>query len=297
MRAMDAKTHVSLKNILFATDYSPAANAALPYVTGIAARYGSKIFAVHVRTPEVYGTALPESWPILAEAAEKIGREEAAGLKRRLGDIPHEVVIGEGDVWGVVSRIVKIRDIDLIIVGTRGRTGIGKVFLGSVAEAIFRQAPVPVLTVGPHTSAEAEKKLEMKEILFATDFSDSAQAAAAYAISLAQEHEARLTILHVIEKPAVGEVVHPEQYVESTLRRLRGLVPPEAELWCEPHLQVDQGAPADRILAMAEKRHADLIVLGMRKTDAPMGVATHLGRATAHKIVSHATCPVLTVRV
>jgi len=289
MRALDAKTHVSLKNVLFATDYSPAANAALPYVLGIAQLYGSKIFAVHVRTPEVYGAALPESWPILAEAAEKIGQEEAAALKKQLGPIPHEVVIGEGNVWGVISRMIKEKDIDLLVLGTRGRTGIGKVLLGSVAEAIFRQAPCPVLTVGPRATAEADRALEMKHILFATDFSNSCAAAAPYAISLAQEHEANLTLLHVIEKPAEGGV-------DSTLRRLRGLVPPEAELWCEPHVQVEQGAPGDKILETAVRCHADLIVLGMRRTEGPVGVATHLGRATAHKVVSQAACPVLTVR-
>lgn len=296
MKAIDARTRVSLKNILFATDYSPAANAALPYMIGIAHRFGSKVFAVHVRTPEVYGTALPESWPILAEAAEKLGQEEAASLKKRLGDIPHEVVIGEGDVWGVVSRVIKEKDIDLIVLGTRGRTGIGKVLLGSVAEAIFRQSPCPVLTVGPRAPEDAERLLEMKEILHATDFSPACQAAAPYAISLAQENQARLTLLHVIEKPVVGDLVKPADYMESTLRALRELVPPEAELWCEPHVQVEQGAPAEKILEVAEKRHADLIVLGMRRTEGPVGVATHLGRATAHKIVSHAACPVLTVR-
>lgn len=296
MKAIDARTRVSLKNILFATDYSPAANAALPYVIGIARRYGSKVYAVHVRTPEVYGTALPESWPILAEAAEKLGQEEAAGLKKRLGDIPHEVVIGEGDVWGVVSRAIKEKDIDLLVLGTRGRTGLGKVLLGSVAEVIFRQSPCPVLTVGPRASQDAERLLEMKEILYPTDFTPECLAAAPYAISLAQEHQARLTLLHVIEKPAVGELVHPENYVESTQRRLHELVSAEAELWCEPHVLVEQGAPADKVLEVAEKRHADLIVLGLRRPEGPIGVATHLVRATAHKIVSHAGCPVLTVR-
>jgi nucleotide-binding universal stress UspA family protein len=296
MKAIDARMRVSLKNILFATDYSPAANAALPYVTGIARRYGSKVYAVHVRAPEVYGTALPESWPVLAEAAEKLGQEEAEGLKKRLGDVPHEVLIGEGDVWGVISRIIRERDIDLVVVGTRGRTGIGKVLLGSVAEAIFRQSPCPVLTVGPRTTEDADRLLEMKEILHATDFSRACHAATPYAISLAQENQARLTLLHVIEKPAAGDLVQPADYVEATLRRLREMVPPEAELWCEPEVHVEQGAPAEKILEVAERRNADLIVLGMRRTEAPIGVATHLARATAHKIVSHAACPVLTVR-
>ena len=86
----------------------------------------------------------------MAEAAEKETKEDAARLNEQLQGIEHEVVIGEGNIWEVVSKLINEKEIDLVVLGTRGRTGLGKAILGSVAEQILRQAPCPVLTVGPH---------------------------------------------------------------------------------------------------------------------------------------------------
>src|SRR5712691_5930344 len=99
MKTLDGRTRVSLKNILFATDYSPAARAALPYALGIARRYDSTVYVVHVRTPEICAMAPREAWPALAEAAEKQEQEEIAVLQEQLGGVPHQVWIGEGDPW------------------------------------------------------------------------------------------------------------------------------------------------------------------------------------------------------
>ena len=168
--------------------------------------------------------------------------------------------------------------------------------LGSVAEEIFRRASCPVLTVGPHVSKDTERRLEMKEILYATDFSPESLSALPYAVSLAQEHEARLTILHVVGEPKVGELVHAENYVESMLRRLSELVPAEAKSWCEPSTRVEKGPAAEKIMEVAIALGADLIVLGVRSPAGNMGAATHLSRHTAHRVVTQAECPVLTVR-
>ena len=137
---------------------------------------------------------------------------------------------------------------------------------------------------------------DIAEIVYATDFSPESAAAAAHAISLAQEFQAHLTLLHVIQDEAPGDLAHPGEFVESSQRRLRNLVPPEAELWCEPRFLVVQGSPADKILEVAKQREADLIILGIHKPGGFPGADTHLPIATAHKVVSHAPCPVLTVR-
>jgi nucleotide-binding universal stress UspA family protein len=141
-----------------------------------------------------------------------------------------------------------------------------------------------------------DQPVETKEILYATDFTPASRAAAPYAISLAQEHQAHLVLLHVIETPRAGELAHGGEFVSATMQLLRDLVPPEAELWCEPEHVVDYGSPADLILKLAEQRHAHLIVLGVRKPEGSLGLATHFARATAYKVVSQASCPVLTVR-
>ena len=74
------------------------------------------------------------------------------------------------------------------------------------------------------------------------------------------------------------------------------LVSPEVEIWCEPQYVIEQGDPAEKILEVAERSKADLIVLGVRHSAGVPGAATQLPIATAHKIVAHAKCPVLTVR-
>jgi nucleotide-binding universal stress UspA family protein len=293
---MDTKTRVSLKNILYATDFSPTAVAALPYVMGLAKRFGATVYGLHVRFPATYPVVGPEGMPQFMEAAEEQAKQESKQLHEFLAGLPHEVFITEGDVWTTINDTVRQQKIDLIVIGTRGRTGIGRALLGSVAEEIFRRAPCPVLTVGPHVSKDAKARLEMKEILYATDFSPESLAALPYATSLAQENQARLTLLHVIGEPKVGELVHPEQYVDSTLRQLRNLVPPEVELWCEPKFMVERGPAADKIMEVAVARGADLIVLGVRGAEGRMGVATHLLRPIAHRVVTQAQCPVLTVR-
>jgi len=275
MQAAEAKTRIALKNILFATDLSYLAEVALPYVMELARLYGSKVYAVHVR-PRGGEWAAPQG-------------KAMASLNERLKDIPHEMVIEGGDVREALLRQIAERNIDLVVVSTHGR-----VLLGSVAEAVFREAPCPVLTVGPRLSADPQWMLKIKEILYATDMTPQSAAAARYAISLAQENQARLTILNVQPPPKTGELVESERYVTSTLRLLEKLVPEEAQLWCQPYCMVEQGDAAEKILDVAGSYHADLIVMGIRPHG--IGVATHISRPTAHRVVAGASCPVLTVR-
>jgi nucleotide-binding universal stress UspA family protein len=132
----------------------------------------------------------------------------------------------------------------------------------------------------------------MQEILYATDLATDSPEGAPYAISLAQENQAHLALLYVIENQKAGELAHPAELADSKLSKLRQLVPQEAELWCEPRFLVEQGTPAEKILEAADKQRADLIVLGAQPAK---WLTTHLNVGTVHKIVSEAKCPVLTV--
>jgi nucleotide-binding universal stress UspA family protein len=279
------KARVSIQNLLFATDLSHASAPAIPYVLEIARLYGTKICAVHVKTGE---------W-------DKHQEQESDRLRELLKGTPHEflVVSGgptalkeRGDIQSTLLGLVGTRNIDLIVVGTHGRSGLGRVLVGSVAETIFREAPCPVLTVGPRLMAEPTWSLKIKEVLSATDLTPSSAGALQYATSLAQENQARLTILSVLPKPKAGELVESERL--ATLRRMQELVLPETELSCQPHCIVEGGDPAEKILDVAGEYKADIIVLGIRPHS--VGVATHLSRPTAHRVIAGASCPVLTVR-
>jgi nucleotide-binding universal stress UspA family protein len=295
MKAVQARTRITLQNILFATDFSEAADAAAPIAIQIARRYGAKVYGVHVNRFEDYTAAAPNAWAAMAEAAaaEKETKEDAGRLNEQLRGIAHEVVIGEGNTWEVMSNLIEEKEIDLIVLGTRGRTGLGKVILGSVAEQILRQSPCPVLTVGPHVNLWSDEYAKMREILYATDLEADYPIAAPYAVSLAQENQAHLVLLHVIEDPKAGDLVNRPEVVDFEGRKLRQLVSQQAGLWCDPTCIVEQGPAAEKILDVAKRRHTDLIVLGARPAK---GLAIHLYSGTVHKVVSQATCPVLTVR-
>ena len=295
MRALAVRSRIQVKNIVFATDFSHAAATALPFAAEIAQRFGAKLFAVHAKTPENYALPATEIWPVANAEVEKLARELQETLHKQFPSVESQVLLAEGGVCGVIEAVAQQKEADLIVVGTNGRRGIGKFILGSVAEEILRRAKCPVLTVGPHSASEAPGEAKLRRIVYATDFGDASQGAAAYAVALAQEHQAHLTLLHVVAHPKAGELVPPQELEAAALDRLRALVAEEAELWCEPKAMVRHGAPAEKILEVAEQEQADLIILGLRNGKG-VGRATHLPTAVAHQVISHSTCPVLTVR-
>jgi nucleotide-binding universal stress UspA family protein len=300
MKTLEAKTRISIKNILYTSDFSAIAENAAAYASLLARRFDAKVFAVHVRPLEIYGMAPPESWAVLRDAAETQAREEAVRLNGLFGGVQHTSIVEEGDVWEVLSGLIDRHSIDLVVMGTHGRKGLRKVLLGSVAESVLRRAPCPVLTVGPYVPPVAERAAEIKRILFATDFSAGSQAAAAYALNLAQENQAVLDLLHIVEPQEVdpqksGGTAHSAELVSGCAARMRLLIPMDADLACEANTLIEVGQPATQILNVAKARRSQLIVLGA-KSESNFPAVGHLPWAVAHKVISSAECPVFTVR-
>ena len=296
MTTIAARTKLQLKNILFATDFSNSVDAVIPYVTELTKRYGAKLFALHVRPAVISPMASPASWSTLTAAAKIEDAKHKEVLTAAFPGMALEILIEEGEIWTEIAKAIEEYKVDLIVIGTRGRSGIGKFFLGSIAEEIFRNSPCPVLTVGPHASGTSLQAGRLREILYATDFSAESSAVASYAASLAQEFQASLTLLHVVAEREPGDLVSPEQVKEPEEHLLRALVAPEVQAACKTHYIVERGDTAEKILQVAKTRNADLIVLGVHPESGFPGAATHLPIATAHKIVAQAACPVLTVR-
>jgi nucleotide-binding universal stress UspA family protein len=283
------------KNILLATDFSPASDQALEYAASLARRYGSAIYLTHIITLDGYPMMSPE---LAASSIQKMHVEAEKGFRvllksGRLIALPYKAVIQEGNLWPAIEESIKKYDIDLLVVGTHGMGALRKVLIGSGAEEIFRKARVPVLTVGPSTGKEPQYELEFKNILFATDFGRSAEREADYAFSLAQEHHSRLRLVHVLPHPeAYGQDVLAREK-ENSMAQLRELVPGGTELHCKLDFEVAVGEPVLQILRIAEETKADLIVMGAkaRKT-----LAGNVPRTKAYRVVCAARCPVLTVR-
>ena len=192
-----AHTDVLFQNILVATDFSPTSEKALQYALGIATRYNSKIHLVHAIEPTAYEFLAPESqlpaYEQLRLAADEQLQKEASGL----GDVRHQVYLQTGAACETVEALVRQNHVDLVVVGTHGAKGFEKIVLGSTAEEIFRSVTCPVLTVGPNAPA-IDLTAGLNCILFPTDLASDESSALAHAISLAREHKAHLTLLHVM---------------------------------------------------------------------------------------------------
>jgi nucleotide-binding universal stress UspA family protein len=296
MKAATAKTAVGFHNILYATDFSAAAANAIPYVKRIAKHYEANLVALNVHTPTVNPMTPPETWRALEEAERAVEQEHREVLQRTFEGIPTQVVLEEGSIEENLQAAIEKYHIDLLVIGTRGRTGLGKLLLGSVAEEILRSVACPVLTVGPYADQTRGTDGLIREILYATDFNSQHPVAAEYAVSLAEEFQARLVFLHVVPRLEPNDLVIAADVVESSKALLQKLMPEEATNWCKPEYIVEHGSPAEKILELARCREPGLIVLGIKPEAGVPGAATHLPTATVHKVVSHATCPVLTVR-
>ena len=274
----------TVKRILYATDFSPQSDVAFSYASALARRYGAKISAVHVISISPLQNASPtQAWS--AVVAQAVREAQASLALREPGwkEVVHESSIRRGDTWAELSKVVCEEHIDMIVVGTHGRTGVSKALLGSVAEKIFRHAQCPVLTIGPNVCGEPESVANLHTILYPTDFSVDSLAALPYAISLARQDQARLYFLHVMGNRDQDEV--------SLKARLQNLIPQDEKLFCEPKIFLQFGQAAPAILEMAEELAVDLIVLGPRKQS---GLPGTMG--TAYTVVTQALCPVLTVR-
>ena len=279
-----------ISNIIVSTDFSPVSETALLYALGIARRNKAKVWIVHVVgdtffTKETQQRVVDDAW---REGHRQLTDHFIAG---RLDGVDNQLVVEQGSVTDVLIRLVETHNAQLLVAGTSGRSRIGKLFLGSIAESIFRQAPCPVLTVGPRIVATDVPAQGPSRIMFCTGFSKHSIAAGAMAVRLAQWQNAELVLVHVGPDPLTGL---REDYIHSAEQRLAGIVPEGAQLAAPPKTIVQFGVASEKILEVANEVHPDLIVLGVRQ---PEGFGRRLRWATAYDVVSNAPCPVMTVRM
>lgn len=280
-------SRVRFRKIAVATDFSSDALKALRVGVAVARRFASKVYLVHVAMPVSYAADLS-----IAPATMEQGLLSAQESMRELGDHPllsglkHREVVLEGAIVEELRKFVEEKHIDLVIVGTEGRKGMEKLFLGSEAENIVRHMPCPVMIAGPKIGIAP---IQYRSIVFATRLSPTSLRAAQYAVSLAEEMDSHLTLLHV-----EGDARHyNEEARVETYRQLRNLLPVDSECWCRPKVRAELGDPATQILGAAAQDDADLIVMS---THDDRIFADHATWSVLAKVVRDAKCPVLAVR-
>jgi nucleotide-binding universal stress UspA family protein len=296
MKPQDLESHVAPKNILLATDFSPASEAALPHALALASHYASNLYVAHVISPELMDFLPPEETATKLQQARSFTEQKLEPLlsAARQKGISCQPLIGEGAIWDALLEMIRQNSIDLIILGTHGRRGLRKMLLGSVAEEVFRMAPCPALSVGPKTSGTSSRDVQPSHILYPVEFVPDTSHAADYAVSLAEDFHARLTFMKVAEE--TRPFPEAKDHIQEPVRHwMDDHVPVESDLRERTSFELGFGRAAEAILKFATDRGVDLIVMSVRLLD-PM-LAGHLPETdTAYEVVRTAPCPVLAVR-
>ncbi len=292
------------RSILIATDFSEASEKALRYSLALARFYESKFCLAHV----VSSLGLTMAGPGAIAACEEAVSREAADLEDSLiqtgalTGIQHKFIVRQGELWPELREIIRQESADLLVVGTHGRHGIAKLFFGSIAEQIFRQADCPVLTFGPHTDGRPwfGTSSTHRTFLFATDFGPASLHGLPQAIAAANQFGAKLAFLSIIPAaPSSTDEALTDWQEDARMRTLQRLaeLADDAGLDTRPQLYAEfkSARPvSEKILETADKLRADLIIMGLHDS-AHTGVISHLDLATTYDVVCQAGSPVLTV--
>ena len=302
---------IEIKRILCPIDFSDHSRHALDHAVAIARWYESTITMLHVCTAIPVAAYAPGT-PILPSAVlTSADRDELRASMKRLaddegaGDLPVEMEIIEGNTVGEILAMAERIPSDLLVMGTHGRSGFERLVLGSATEKVLRKAACPVLSV-PRGMKDAvpAAPVVFKNVLCAIDFSECSMNALNYAISLAQEADARLTVLHVLEfapewptreagrvEDSVTDYVTEVEKERRT--RLAAAVPDSVREFCAVETAMAYGSPYVEILRAADEQNSDLIVIGVHGRNA--ADVLFFGSTVQH-VVRQAACPVLTLR-
>jgi nucleotide-binding universal stress UspA family protein len=300
---------IDIRRVLTAVDFSESSRRALDYAIAMAKWYGSRLTVLHVRAAAALAVApLPVLVPSPAEGLNAFasGQEhwrhqlEAFVPVQATKGVRVDCIVAEGDV--ATEILAQAQPSDLIVIGTHGRSGFEHLVLGSVAEKILRAAPGALLTI-PRLAPDATGAVPglFHHVLAAVDFSAPSMHALEYARALAEETDARLTLLHVVHMPELPAVWidrrdHASVVVELQEKardRLATIVPDVLRRYCHVDVRVEAGEPTGEIVRVATEGGAGLVVLGAHGR----GLAERMFvGSTAQQVVRQATFPVLTVR-
>jgi nucleotide-binding universal stress UspA family protein len=297
---------VEFKRILCPVDLSELSVRTLAYAGAIASWYDAQLTALHVVpsfTPMDVRTGFePVSmvYPISRDEVLEHLRQTVAAAGLVEGTVALTAEAGEAAPT-VVDQAVAMRA-DLLVMGTHGRSGFDRFFLGSVTEKVLRKAPCAVLTVPPHAPATPPSEVALQTILCPIDFSSAALEAFGFALDLARRSDASVVLVQAIEFLAEEEPREDAHFnvpefrsylLEDARQRLESLVSGEPQLNRGVRTVVVVGRAHHGILHVAADEGADLIVMGAQGRG---GAALALFGSTTQQVVRGATCPVLTVR-
>ena len=297
---------IQYQTIVCATDLSDNAHLTLKHSVALAREFQSRLLVCHVvdlPTPSMYGEAYLAPEEHLNRNLEYARRHVDAAMADQA--VPWEPRICVGHPADEINRIAREDGAHLVVAATHGRKGLKRLLLGSVTEKLMRTLACPLLVIrgGPPDAHQASSSSawRFKRILVGCDFSPDAELALRHALSLAQEFEAELHLVHVIEMPTYTELLKPvlEHRRSSTAaiktfiqEKIDTLIPADARHWCQTTTDLREGRPYDELRAYARQAAIDLIVLGSRGHGM---LDTMFIGSTTDRVIRHAECAVLSV--
>lgn len=300
-------TDPQFQRILCPTDFSHFSAQALRHALALARQFGSRLKVVHV-IPQLFpdGESLYASAPWLTtpEIRQRVNEEMKAFLEPlRVARINHEIEIREGDPWREIVAAADEMAADLAVLGTHGRGGLDRLFLGSVAEKLVRRLPCPVLSVSHEEGRTWAAPGLITRVVCATDFSPISTSAFRRAVGLARRFKAELTLLHVVENlPDFGDPTYVpilnigplrDDLDQGATTRLKALIAEAGDLAAKIEPKVAFGRAYKEVLRCAVEERADMLVIGAQGH----GIFEHMFfGSNAQHVIRGATCPVLTVR-
>jgi nucleotide-binding universal stress UspA family protein len=297
---------VEFKQIICPVDFSESSVRALACAAAIARWYDAQLTVLHVvptfESMQVRGDIVEPIHLVTPMPRDQVLDEMSRFLNLATLSPRANALAETGDPQATIIDQALSTRADLIVMGTHGRRGFKRLVLGSVAEAVLREAPCPVLTVPPHAPAGVSDTVTFKRILCPIDFSPSALQALGFALDLARQSDGRVTLMRVVEwleeeEPRASAHFNVPEYrryvVDDTQERLRNVVAEESRTWVEIDDLVVFGRAYREILRAAESKPADLIVMGAQGRG---GLGLALFGSTTQQVVRGAICPVLTVR-
>jgi len=290
---------INIKRILCPTDLSLHSGTAVRYALALACAHEAEVLLLYCQ-PDSSAASLEgksgihQAQLLQATLFEHLDPSDLAGLRWRF------VVAHTDDIGEEIARCAQAEAVDLIVMRSRRRPH-RAALLGSTAESVCRSAPCPVLVMHNDERDWVHNglRIDLKRILVAYDFSDFSELALKYGLSLAQEHQAELHLLHVLPPRSLNEpeIAWYPSTIESPYhigaRRLQRAVPAEVHLWCEIKTVVREGHPYREILNYAEKNEIDLISVGAH--GAGFGMCALFG-SNVDRVLRQAPCPVVVAR-
>jgi nucleotide-binding universal stress UspA family protein len=279
--------------ILFATEI-PANEKTFAFAMAQAVEFGAKLILFHAYDTLIVGASEASSIRYYDEAAaarDEMERLEPLAQRVQDAGVECESVVRPGMAAEQILILLSEREIDRIVMGTHSPGPIGKLLVGSVAEAVVRTAQAPVYIVGPDVVDGKYRNFATRTILCGVSLHESSPMVVGFAAALAAQHKARLILQHVI-LPQERAVALAGRSIEEVEAELIAMIPPELQSKLIVQAIAVPGDPTEELLYQGRTQQADLIVLGAQGASAFAAAAR---QGVVYKVLAHAHCPVMTL--